>query len=187
MSQRPSTRLPFTLRALVLALGILAVSGAQAAPAKAYEDQATLFLDLGYAAVLANPDLPTSGVQLGLGGSIGLTDAWTVRARGSYGLHPASTSLHVATLGAEVYYVLDILKFVPFFGLGLDGVATIFDGGFGLDLGLHAVVGLDWLVSREWVVGLDIRPYVLPFSLASSGVDPVYLTVDLRVSFVFDR
>ena len=42
-------------------------------PASAYEDQATLFVDLGYGAALANDALPTHGAQLGLGGSFGHT------------------------------------------------------------------------------------------------------------------
>lgn len=155
--------------------------------ARAYEDQYTLSVDAGYAAVLANPDLPTHGIQVGIGASLGLTAGWSLRGRLAYAAHPASETLHVASVGAEVYYVLDILRFVPFVGIGIDGIGTIQSGAFGADLGLHAVLGLDWLVSRDVLVGLDVRPYVLPFSLAENGIDPVYLTVDIRVALVFDR
>lgn len=171
----------------VAALATLFTLVLPGARARAYEDQYTLSLDAGYAAVLANPDLPTHGVQLGVAASLGLTSGWSLRGRLAYAAHPASEVLHVASVGAEVYYALDILRFVPFVGLGIDGIGTIQSGTFGADFGVHAVLGLDWLVSRDVLLGLDVRPYVLPFSLAANGIDPVYLTVAIRVALVFDR
>jgi len=165
-------------------LGFLAAFGAR--EAHAYEDQATLSLDVGYAAVLANPDLPPHGAMVGLSGTWGLSDAFSIGARLAYAAHPGDPLLHVGIAGVEVVYLLDIVTVVPFFGLGTDAILTAADGGAGVDWGLHAVLGLDWLVSREWIVGVDIRPYVLPLSLADNGVDPVYLSVSLRASMVFD-
>jgi hypothetical protein len=155
--------------------------------AHAYEDQWTLGADIGAGLVLGNDSAPVAGIAVGVGASVGLSSAWTFRGRLSYDFHPATLPLHVMTVGAEVYYTLDILKFVPFFGVGLDGIGTVQEGALGADLAFHALVGVDWLVSRELVIGLDIRPYVLPFSLAERGIDPVYLSASLRVSLVFDR
>lgn len=171
----------------ILALCLSATLWNVAETAHAYEDQWTLGADIGAGLVLANENAPVAGIAVGVGASVGLTSAWTFRGRLSYDFHPAELPLHVMTVGGEVYYTLDILTFVPFFGVGLDGIGTVQDGSFGADLAFHALVGIDWLVSRKLIVGLDIRPYVLPFSLAERGIDPVYLTASLRVSFVFDR
>lgn len=168
---------------------LFACALAFAAPslARAYEDQVVLTLDAGYAATLAS-DAPTHGLGFGLGVNIGLGDAWALQTRLSYAVHPGGGGpLHVGIAGVEVVYLLDILEIVPFFGLGVDGVATALDGNVRGDLGLHAVVGVDWLVTRRWLVGLEVRPYVLPLSLAETGGVPGYLTVDLRVGLVFDR
>ncbi|MEM9067791.1 MAG: outer membrane beta-barrel protein [Myxococcota bacterium] len=154
--------------------------------ARAYEDQVVLTLDVGFAAALANDELPQNGVAAGVGVNVGLNDAWALHARFGYAYHPNSDPLHVSIVGVEVVYLVDILEFVPYFGLGIDGIGTVRDG-FDADLGFHAVVGIDWLAARKWLVGLEIRPYVLPFSIADNGVDPVYLTVDLRFGVVFDR
>lgn len=156
-------------------------------PARAYEDQVTLSLGTGYAAVLANPDLPTHGARIALDVGIGLNDAWTLTPRAEWVFHPASATLHVGLVGVEVTYAFDILEVVPFFGLGVDGIGTLRGGAFGVDLAAHVVLGLDWLVTRDWLVGLDVRPYVLPFSLADNGIDPVYLTVGVHVGYGFER
>ncbi len=160
-------------------------------PASAYEDQATLFVDLGYGAALANDALPTHGAQLGLGGSWGLNDAWTLRGRLSYAAHPADRPMHVAMAGVEVFYLLDIVQLVPFFGVGIDGLATVTDLGagsvFDVDLALHAIVGLDYLVNRRVVVGVDVRPYILPLAFDAETLAPVYLSASVRLSIVFER
>lgn len=170
---------------------VLALLGALAAlvpaSAHAYEDKITLGVGTGYAAVLANPDLPTHGARVALEVGIGLNDAWSLTPRLEYVIHPDASPLHLGLVGAEVTYALDIVTVVPVFGLGLDVIGTVREGTFGADLALHVVVGLDWLVTRTWLVGLDVRAYFLPLSLASTGVDPVYLTAGLHVAYVFDR
>ena len=171
----------------LVTLAALALALAASRKARAYEDQVVLTLDAGYGSALAD-DAPTHGLVVGLGVDVGLNDAWAVRARVSYALHPSGGgALHALMAGAEVVYLLDILEIVPFFGLGLDGVATFTQGEGGADLAAHAVVGVDWLPRRRWLVGLEVRPYVLPFALADRGLDPFYLSVDLRFGVVFDR
>ena len=155
-------------------------------PAKAYEDQLLVGLDVGWAGVLANATLPTNGVDVGLSLNGGLGDTWALAGRVGYAAHPGSHTLHAGIVGVEAIYLLDILQWVPFFGVGVDVIGTLIDGGAGLDLGLHAIVGIDYLYSREWVFGLDIRPYVLPLSLDDQGIEPVYLSVTLRASRVID-
>ncbi len=174
--------------ALAAAALALLVQGALPSEAHAYEDQVTVGVEAGYGVVLANDALPAHGFDLGVVVDIGVGDAWSIRPRLAYVLHPArTTNLHIGIAGVEVVYLLDILEIVPFFGLGVDGIATIRDGAFGADIGLHAVLGIDWLPNRDWAFGIAVRPYVLPFSLAANGIDPVYLSVTVRASLVFDR
>lgn len=172
-----------------LATTLVFLVAASSAPARAYEDQVTVGLEAGYGVVLANDALPAHGIDVGVVVDIGLSDAWSIRPRLAYVGHPARSggALHVGFAGVEVVYLLDILEWVPFFGLGLDGIATIRNGEFGADIAAHAVLGIDWLPNRDWAFGLAVRPYVLPLSLATNGVDPVYLSVTLRASLVFDR
>ncbi|MFK7998064.1 MAG: hypothetical protein AB8H86_00655, partial [Polyangiales bacterium] len=112
----------------ILALCLSATLWNTVESAHAYEDQWTLGADIGAGLVLANENAPVAGIAVGVGASVGLTSAWTFRGRLSYDFHPADVSLHVMTAGAEVFYTLDILKFVPFFGLGVDGIGTVQDG-----------------------------------------------------------
>lgn len=154
------------------------------AGARAYEEQLTVGVDAGYA--LASFDGATHGLTVGVDGSVGLGDLFSLRARAGYGLHPEDPTTHVAMAGAEVVYLLDVLEWVPYFGVGVDGFVTARDGDTRGDLGLHAVVGLDWLASRDWLLGLDIRPYLLPLAFDDAPLDPVYLTVTLRASLIFD-
>ena len=167
-----------------MVLGTLA-----AAPgiARAYDEVVTLGFEVGYAAVLTDVDLPRHGPELGVVSSIGLGDMFSLRGRFAYAVHPGSEALHVGMLGVEVYYLLDIVQLVPFFGIGLDAIATLYDGTFGADPAVHAIIGLDYLLNRRVILGIDIRPYWLPLSLNDNGVDPVYLTINVRVSIRFER
>ena len=169
------------------AFGALLLALALPSTALAYEDEITLELGTGYAAVLANDDLPTHGVRLAVDVGIGLNDAWTLTPRAEWVFHPDASLLHVGLVGLEVTYAFDILELVPWGGLGVDGVSTLRDGDLEIDLALNAVVGLDWLVTRDWLVGLDVRAYVLPFDLADRGIDPAYLTVGVHVGYGFVR
>jgi len=56
----------------------------------------------------------------------------------------------------------------------------------GLELGLHVVLGADYLLSREWVIGLDVRPHFLPLTVAEGRLEPVYITANLRLSYLFE-
>ncbi|MFW6066755.1 MAG: hypothetical protein ACOC97_00335 [Myxococcota bacterium] len=171
-------------RSAALPLALMVVAALPPGSARAYEDQVTLGLDAGYA--LALGDGTAHGVTAGLEASIGLGDVLSLRGRLGYGHHPGGDGLHVAVAGGELLYVLDVLEWVPYFGLGADAFMTVASGDARGDLGLHAVVGLEWLGSRDWLVGLDIRPYLLPLAFDEDPLDPVYLSITLRYSLIFD-
>jgi len=159
----------------------------QPSPAQAYEERLTLGAELGVASVvLDDTDLPEWGALLGLSGSLGLNDIWSLRGHLAWAYHPGSDPLHVGLMGAEIVYLLDIVEIVPFFGLGLDGLFTLHQGSAGIELGAHGVVGLDYFYSRDLIFGFEIRPHLLPLSIEEARLDPVYVTANLRASLLFD-
>jgi hypothetical protein len=169
---------------LALLACLAALHALTPAPLRAYEDQATLGVDLGYAHATAGT-LPHSGAMLGLEASLGLGDIWSVRAVASYSLHPGATSLSIVMLGAELLYLVDVLEVVPYFGAGVDALGSWFERSHGLaaELGAHPVVGLDWLVNRDMALGIAARPV---FSITAWDRAPIYLTVSVSASLLLD-
>jgi hypothetical protein len=123
----------------------------------------------------------------GVAGSVGIDDAFSARLHAAYAFHPAPVdSFHVVLGSLEVIYLLDVLEIVPFGGLGADALGTFFAGRAGVDLGAHLVLGVDYLVSREVLIGADVRAYYLPLDVSVDGVDPVYLTLGARLELIFE-
>lgn len=174
---------------VLAALASLLVPGV----ARAYEDQLGVALGVGYAGVASDNALPHHGLAVQLEGSLGIGDTWEIRALAAYGVHFGDGTLHRIAGGAELVYLIDILEFVPFFGLGVDAPVSIWDTEVGtetwVDFAGHAVVGLDWLLSREWALGVEVRPYVLFTSLSDQPprpADPVWITAVLRAQMLFE-
>lgn len=170
----------------VFLVSAVVLSALWADGAKAYEDKLTLGLEAGYGLVAVPSDLPEHGVLVGVSSSIGLGDVWSLRGHVDYGYHPGSDPLHVLVLGAEILYLVDVLQVVPYFGLGIDGLGTYWQDRAGLELGAHVVLGIEYLLSRDTLIGFDIRPHILPLSVSRELLEPVYITATARFSFVFD-
>jgi hypothetical protein len=155
-----------------------------AAPAQAYEDQASLDAELGYGNAVSD-SVPAHGVLLGVGASLGLSDLFTLRGELSWALHPGSShTLSVFFASAELLYLIDIFELVPYFGVGIDGIGAWTSGApFSTDLGAHPVLGLDWLISRRLTLGLQLRSV---FLLTALSRDPVYLRAGASLSYLFD-
>jgi hypothetical protein len=171
-------------RALLLAAAIAcSVPGA----AHAYDRQLTLDVAAGWG-VAPVLEAPNHGPGGGIGASFGFDDAWGLGVYTGWFVHPpfnGGEAVHLGVFGVEGLYYLDILQVVPFFGLGID-VLPAFDGATGewsADFAAHVRASLDYLVSREVIIGIDIRPYVLFTSLS---IDPVYITFLARFSYVLD-
>lgn len=132
--------------------------------AHAYEEQASLDGSLGYALIVPDSDLPAHGAVIDLGASLGLGDVAVLRGSLGYGFFrdESRDSVHGGRLRVEALYLLDVLQVVPFFGLGgsllLAPDATdalrVWPGG-------HLVLGVDYLASRRWTFGIDVRPGIL--------------------------
>jgi hypothetical protein len=137
--------------------------------ARAYEDQATLGLAVGFA----------------LSAGAGFGDAWSIQGLLSYNLFPDQRSVHLGIAGLETVYALDIVRFVPLLGAGLDGLLTVRDRGTRGDFALHALIGFDYLINRRWILGADVRGYWVATN-AQSPLDPFILTAGARVGVRFD-
>lgn len=183
----PHFRRSSRLASAVLGGVALALLALPAPIARAYEDKLTVGAHAGYGLVaIDDTELPQHGVLLGIASSIGLDDIWSVRGHLSYAYHPGDDTLHVALLGGELLYLLDVVQVVPYFGLGLDALGTLYQDRAGLELGAHLVLGIEYLLSRDTLIGLDIRPHVLPLQVNAGRLDPVYITATARFSLMFD-
>lgn len=156
---------------------------ALAGPARAYEEQASLDLAVGYGGVLHSDAVGPHLAALDVGASLGIRDFLVLRGALGYGLaagdHPPKS---MARGRVELAYLIDVLQWVPFFGLGAgfwlgDGAQGFFARGAG-----HAVVGLDYLATRQWTVGVDVRTGFLV-----GGSDVLSFTEgQLRLSRMFE-
>jgi hypothetical protein len=157
--------------------------------AHAYEEQASLDTALGYALVV-DDDVSAQGASAELGASVGLSDTYVARATLGYAGLRESTDAgrsvqHLGRLRVEALYLLDVLKVVPFFGLGASLTNNPHDSGplLPVRIGGQLVFGFDYLASRSWTLGLDVRA-----ALLFEGNGQLLNTTDvaLRVSRMFE-
>lgn len=152
--------------------------------ARAYDEQASFDGALGYA-LLAHDNGPArQGAAVDLGGTLGVSDSVMLRGTLGYAyLTDAYRHEQLARLRAEGLYLLDVLKLVPFFGVGLTlTTAQHTTQPIPLRPGAHLVVGLDYLASRAWTVGMDLRSGIL----FESGSVLSATDVSLRLSRMFE-
>jgi hypothetical protein len=169
----------------------LALSVAE--PAQAYERQQHAGVNLGGALMTTNGGGTPFGYNLGLHYTYGLWDAVNLVIEADVtgfplGTPPAKSPPpepgFVATGGAGLMYVFDVLRWVPYAG-GIIGPAY-FGGGFlrgGFvtpDLQLGA--GLDYELTRSWTVGVAYRQHMF---FAKMSDYPEFTTLGLRVEYVW--
>ena len=127
--------------------------------AQAYEEQLSLDLGLGYS-LLAGPEHPLrQGGAAEIGAAMGLSASTVLRANAGYAaLVRAQDVQHLGRFRLEALYLLDVLQVVPFCGLGAT-VSSAPDSTARVPLraGPHLVLGVDYLLSRRWIAGLDLR------------------------------
>ncbi|HEX6243810.1 MAG TPA: hypothetical protein VFZ61_23005 [Polyangiales bacterium] len=146
---------------------LLAIAGG----ARAYEEQLGLELAVGYANLGYNETLSSKGLTtqtilpanlaaLDVGVSVGLGEWAVLRGALGYGalLEDPLKTRQVGRFRLEAAYLIDIVQWVPFLGLG-GGLWLVQDPGAGVDPRAdgHIVFGIDYLATRAWTVGLDVR------------------------------
>jgi hypothetical protein len=88
-------------------------------------------------------------------------------------------------MGLETVYALDVVRFIPLFGFGLDGLLSVRDSATRGDFALHALLGVDFLLDPRWLIGADVRA----FWVATNGSSPLpawLLTAAFRIGIRFD-
>jgi hypothetical protein len=143
----------------MLAVALLSLVGR----ARAYDDQWSLDAAAGYALLVRDRWPTRQGTGVDLGASLGVSDAVVLRGTLGYAfLSEPQRSEHIGRFRAEGLYLLDVLKLVPFFGVGVTlTTAQHSDANVPLRPGVHLVLGVDYLLSRQWNLGVDVRSGVL--------------------------
>ncbi|MEM7434022.1 MAG: outer membrane beta-barrel protein [Myxococcota bacterium] len=171
----------------ILAWVGLALVGLVAAPseARAYERQLTVAAEVGWAGIPNSNNLPLNGVNAGVTVGYGINDAWGVRGLANFNLLFDDRRLRTGIIGAEAIYLLDIVRFVPIFGFGLDAMVSGFDGRTRGDFAMHALLGVDFLIDPRWLVGADARIFWVTTN-GRSFLDALFFTAGVRVGVTFD-
>jgi len=147
-------------RLLLFLLGLLSATNT----ARAYEDEFGIAAAAGYSLARGH-GRNLQGVSVGTILDYGLAEYWSIRARLDYAFFPGTgldPNIHNATLGTEFIYSVDVVTLVPFAGAGLDVRGWHERSETDLLPAAHAVLGVDYLASRDWIFGVDVRGFVTP-------------------------
>ena len=177
-----------SLRALVLAAVLAA--GVAAPSARADKGLKRVGVQAGFAG-LANEG-SFAGFGGGLTGAYGLTDAWTLRVDATASSNQASDKGgRSLVLGQSigVQYALDVIEIVPFFGAHV-GAFELLGGGLSkreIKPAISLSFGVDWILSRTFTVGVDLRAHALPadFVGSPSNPTPFYATTMAKCEFTW--
>jgi hypothetical protein len=188
------------VKKLALLLATAALPLAYARGAGAVEQEHQLGVDVGAAMLtIADKATPDFGPAFGVHYGYGITDQFNLLVELQYsllalgtatpaasGAPPASTSVsdpaQMWNADIGVTYILDVLRWVPYFG-ALAG-AYVLDGGSlpgALVLpGAQIVVGLDYLVTPKWGVGFELSEH---FLFTDMSLYTSYSTAFVRMEF----
>jgi hypothetical protein len=173
------------VRVVVWTLASLALGASLPAPAHAYEDQATLGVAVGYAGMSSDTTLPRNGLDIALSAGGGVGDAWSIQGLLGYNYYFDARPLHLSMAGLEAVYALDIVRFVPLIGFGLDGLLSVRERQPRGDFAAHLLLGVDFLVNRRWIVGADVRGFWVATN-TQSPLPPLLITAAFRIGVRLD-
>ncbi len=175
-------------------IGCTAITFA-AQSASAFERQHHFGLDGGLGMLkVGGKDSLSVGGGGGLHYSYGLTDAFNLMIEGAFmpvaleelpgkGV-AANRPTSVANVGAGVSYVLDVVRWVPYFGLLAEGYS--FNGGTvrgtSLGAGVALALGLDYAFNRRFAAGFAFRQH---FAFSAITDYPSYSQFLLRVEITW--
>jgi hypothetical protein len=184
-------KLPIFLVSTVLPLAFARGAGA-------VEGEHQLGVNIGIPMLtISDKSTPDIGAAFGIHYGYGITDQFNLLVEAQYALlalgspapamgstTPASTvdPGQLWSADAGLTYVLDVLRWVPYFGAMAGGY--LFQGGAlpsaVLLPGVEIVVGLDYLVTPRWAVGFEFNEH---FLFTVSSVYTSYSTAFLRTEF----
>ena len=153
-------------------------------PAAALERELVLSPRVGYAGSTGPVGGP--GAVLELGAHYGLNDAFSLYGVGGYTVafpDAPRGPRHGATLALGVVYALDVLRVVPYLGVGLRGDLLVGPRDGWITPSAEARVGLRWLLRRGFALSFEAA-YAFPVVGRDLAAD--FLTVSVGVSFLRD-
>lgn len=167
------------------ALPALALAAALSpCPAAALERELVLSPRAGFAGSTGLVGGPGAVVELGA--HYGLDDAFSLYAVGGYHLaFPGAQRgpRHGATLAVGAVYALDVLRVVPYAGLGARGDLLVGARDGWITPCAEARVGLRWLLRRGLALSFEVA-YAFPFVGRDLAAD--FVTASAGVSFLRD-
>lgn len=175
-------------RLLTVACG--AILGLTCARADAAQGVKRVGIQAGFAG-LAN-----EGSFAGFGGALdagyAINDALTIAALASASSNQVTDKGgrgQVFSQSIGLVYALDVLQIVPYAGL-YAGLYELHGGGLPktqLKAGAQLAVGLDWVYSRDFTFGLEIRAHALPgdFFAKPDNPTPFYMTTFLKAEYTW--
>jgi hypothetical protein len=176
--------------AFLLAAGVATAVVAAPREAHAVDKLKRVGIAGGFAGVAGNEG-DFSGYGGGLLGAYGLNDAFSIRASAfasSNQIAKDGKRSYVLSQALGIDYQLDVIQLVPYFGV----YAALYEVGRGnverkVKFGAQLALGLDYIMSREVVVGIDLRAHALPADFARSPDNPTpfYATTFLKVEYVW--
>lgn len=140
--------------------------------------------------------LSNEGSFAGFGGGLtagyAITDAWTL------GVSATASSNHVTENGPRgqvfvqsvgVSYALDILQIVPYFGI-YAGLYELHGGTLPkteVKGGGQVALGVDWVYSRDFTFGLELRGHAIPgdFLRSPDNPTPFYATTFVKAEYTW--
>lgn len=171
-------------RHLGAAVAVVLALVAYAPEARAGEEELVVAPSLGYSVIKAG-DKYGHGGALYLDVDYGLTDSWALRGTGHYSPHfvPGDKGglLSVGGLGFGLLYTFDVLKIVPYASLTAGAVALGgADQGLRWNAEISVGLGMDYLVSRSFSVGFEVRYQLLVPDITRY---PFFLGVAIRLAW----
>lgn len=181
-------------RVIALLLAVLALAFTRGAGA--VEEEHHLGVDLSLPMLtISDQSAPDVGAGIGLHYTYGITDQFNLIAEVHYSrvafnaispLDPPTHPTNLSNADMGVAYVLDVLRWVPYFG-ALGG-GYVLDGGTipgTLVLpGAELVAGCDYLLTPVWSIGVEVSEHLLftDMSLYTS-----FTNVVARAEFIWGR
>lgn len=174
------------IKKLLLAAAVLCC----AAPASAAEGVKRIGVHGGFAGMSSEGSF--AGFGGGIRGGWSINDAWTIGADATVSSNQVAAkggrSL-VLSQSAGVIYALDIIQIVPYAGVYV-GLYELTGGGLPktqLKGGAQLLLGLDWVYSRDFTFGLELRAHALPgeFLTQPDNPTPFYATTMVKAEYTW--
>lgn len=167
------------------AVGCAAIAATIANSAGAVEREHHLGLDLGGNTLVIGGSGTDTGASVGAHWTYGLTDQFDLMIEGAWSVEALGRRAGSITNGdVGVSYVLDVLRWVPYFGVLVGGYELTGSeiGGPKLLPGGVLAGGLDYRLNRALELGVAVREHML---LTEASIYPSFVQVLARIEYTW--